>query len=83
MEKRELTISYREIGGHVIKVVKIARQGINGYFNQFEYRLIIDNEVKSTLISCSDLGIKNFKNIFNGINKNNIDLLISNFRFRR
>lgn len=82
MEKREMILSYREIGDHIVKLVKVAMQGSNGYFNHFEYKLVIDNEVKSTINTYGDYGINKFKKVFNGINESNIDLLIGNFKLR-
>ena len=79
LEKRELTISYREIGNHIVKLVKVAKKGRSGYFDQYEYKLIVDNEVKSTFNTCCNLTYKSFNKLYKDVSENNIDLLIGNF----
>lgn len=81
MEKREYVMNYRQIGNHIVKLVKISiRNPLTGLFNKYQYKLIIDDTPMSFIDTYRNLDKTYFNKMFLNINEANIDLLVGKFK---
>lgn len=74
-------MNYRQVGNHIVKLIKVAIQNpLTGLFNNYQYKLIIDDQPMSSISACRNLNTCHFNKIFNNINEYNIELLIGKFK---
>lgn len=76
--KRTLKLSYREIGGHVVELLRTYLVKENEYI----YELNIDNRTMTHLRTCRKLERDYFKDTLMSINEKNIDLFLGKFNLK-
>lgn len=76
--KRTFKLSYREIGGHVVELLRTHLVKENEYI----YELNIDNRTMSFLRTCKKLEREHFKEELMSINEKNIDLFLGRFNLK-
>ena len=72
---REFVLSYKEISGHIVKLLRIFHVSRDEY----EYKLTIDNKTMTKLTTFRKLERKDFVDTLTSINENNICLFLGKF----
>ena len=76
MQNRDYVLSYKEVDGHIIKLVKTFFPDTKDY----KYVLEIDNTPMTTLRTCKSLERKDFVDTLMGINEYTINLFLGKFK---
>ena len=76
MQNREYVLSYKEVDGHIIKLVKTFFPDTKDY----KYVLEIDNTPMTTLRTFKSLERKDFVDTLMGINEYTINLFLGKFK---
>lgn len=76
--KRVFKLSYREIGGHIVELLRTYMVKEDEYI----YELNIDNKTMSLLRTCKKLEREHFKDTLMSINEKNIDLFLGKFNLK-
>lgn len=76
MQNRDYVLSYKEVDGHIIKLVKTFFPDTKDY----KYVLEIDNAPMTTLRTFKSLERKDFVDTLMGINEYTINLFLGKFK---
>lgn len=76
MQNRDYVLSYKEVDGHIIKLVKTFFPDTKDY----KYVLEIDNNPMTTLRTFKSLERKDFVDTLMGINEYTINLFLGKFK---
>lgn len=76
MQNRDYVLSYKEVDGHIIKLVKTFFPDTKDY----KYVLEIDNTPMTTLRTFKSLERKDFVDTLMGINEYTINLFLGKFK---
>lgn len=77
-QKRTFKLSYREVGGHIVELLRTHLVKENVYI----YELNIDNRTMSRLQTCKKLEREHFKDTLMNINEKNVDLFLGKFNLK-